>query len=753
MTSDIDQASDLALAACASEPIRAPGAIQPHGYLLAFDAESQELQHASANVFALVDARCHAVLGRPLAEWLDAASSRALHTALIAFAADPAGSEFALEINGRMFNASMHRVDTLCVVELEPCVASGVDSAPLLARTLWRLQSAVGLQALHEITVREIRELTGCDRVVIHAFNADGHGQVLAEAKADDVASYLGLHFPASDVPTQARALYTLNWLRMIPDVDYEPVPILGLQTAAAGAPLDLTYATLRSVSPVHREYMRHMGSASSMSISLLRGGKLWGLVSCVHRHPKLLTREVRAACLALGRLLSLQISALEGLQESHLMEANESLLDPLVACLQRTSGDTLANLQDAPEHVLRLVDATGAAIVTGDVVLAVGECPDAEQVLALARWVAQKAPRSGHYASHQLPAEYPASAAFAQVACGLLAIVLPKPDLSMVLWFRPEATRTVSWAGDPHKLPTRDARTAMLRLSPRHSFELWKTLLRNQAVVWAPHQVRAARDLRRVAIELDLAEQVVRERQAVASRDELLAIVSHDLRSPLTVVALQASSMIRTLNGQEGAPSRRVLTAAQSIQRASSRMSEMLRDLLDLSKIEQGRYSIDASAHSVEEIFEDAEALLAPIAGTRRITLTFVHDPGLTVRVDVERIYQVISNLVGNALKFTAEGGWVAVSARPSAKPGSRCVEFVVSDTGPGMSVEQIGHIFERYWCVRDANPNGSGLGLYIAQGIVHAHGGEIWAESTLGAGSTFYFTVPMAPLAAAPA
>ena len=742
MTDSLGLVSAAALADCASEPIRIPGAIQPHGYLFALDVETLSLQHASANLASLLDRSIDGLLGGSLDQWLGDVQVQSL-TRLLDGRGDGVSRNSLLTVGAHLFSVSVYRLEGLFVVELETFKPAVLSSEPLLARTLSRLQSAVDLQALHEITVTEIRELTGCDRVIIYAFDPDGHGRVLAEAKTVDVDSYLGLQFPASDVPTQARALYELNWLRMIPDVDYSPVPIVGLQTAESGAPLDLTYSTLRSVSPIHREYMRNMGTSSSMSISLMRNGKLWGLVSCVHRAPKLLSQEVRAASLSLGRLLSLQISALEGLSEQKLLDANLGLLAPLTAQMRFSPNGVLTGMTDVADDLLSLVKATGVAVVNGERVELMGECPSSEQVLALASWALPRTLSSGFFASGKLGAEYEAAIAFAGVASGLLAVCLPKPEPTLVLWFRSEVVGTVSWGGDPDKVPSFDPHSAAMRLSPRNSFGVWKTLLSQQSSRWERHEIAAALEFRRTAIEFDLADQVLRERKAVASRDELVAVVSHDLRSPLQVVALQASMLIRTLVADTTAPARRMTLAAQSIQRATSRMTEMLRDLLDLSTIEQGRYTVELSSRAVDDIFEDSAVMLSPMAEAKRITLNFVADPGLVAMVDAERIYQVIANLVGNALKFTTEGGVVDVLARVDSESGGRLVQFVVADTGPGMTAEQMDHIFERYWRVRDCNPTGTGLGLYIAQGIVQAHGGTLRVESDLGVGSTFYFTV----------
>lgn len=747
MTTDPpEMAADLALAQCASEPIRTPGAIQPHGYLLAFETRTRVVQHASANFAALAGRDLGDVLGRRLTDWLDAADAATVLAALEADELPDSDAPVSFTLKGKRFDATLHRNSGLSILELEPCMEPAVKSEPVLARALRRLQSAVGLAALQEVSVREVRELTGCDRVVIYAFNPDGHGSVLAEARAPDMSSYLGLNFPASDIPAQARELYKQNWLRMIPDVDYEPVPILGLQTAAAQAPLDLTFSLLRSVSPVHREYMRHMGAASSMSISLMRDGELWGLISCVHRAPRHLSRDVRTACLSIGRLLSLLISAFEGLRESKLVHANHSLLVPLVEAMQRSEHSVPQSLTANREALLALTAATGAAIVIGDQITLMGRCPTREQVGDLSNWAFERAVLAGIFSAADLPLEYPQAQAFADTAAGLLTITLPKPGKSMVLWFRPEVAQVVHWAGDPNKTPSRDTAAGPLRLSPRHSFEAWKTLLRHRCEDWGAHRLEAARELRRSAVEIDLAAQVVREQAAVAARDELVAVVSHDLRSPMSVVALQALVLNRTLVTETSAASRRMLAAVQSIQRATGRITSMLTDLLDTAAIEQGRYDVDLAPVTVDALFEDASALLTPIADSKHVALSFDAGPALVVDADSERIYQVIANLIGNALKFTPEGGQVRVSARLDPDQPGRLVRFVVADTGCGIGPEDLARIFERYWKARESNRTGSGLGLYIASGIVQAHGGTIWAESTLGVGSAFGFTLAAA-------
>ena len=360
-----------------------------------------------------------------------------------------------------------------------------------------------------------------------------------------------------------------------------------------------------------------------------------------------------------------------------------------------------------------------------------------------LARWAAERVGADGLFATAELPVLYEPAVTFSELASGLLFALLPKPIPNMVLWFRPEVARTVAWAGEPRKLTQPASQGAVSRLSPRNSFEAWKVLVRNHSAPWMPHELHAARELRRSAIELDLSAQVIRAEMAVTARDELVAVVSHDLRNPLSAVSLSALLLVRTLVNDTSVSARRQLAAAQSIQRAAARMDQMLRDLLDLATIEQGRYDIKLSSCPVNTLFEDAGALLMPIAESKRVTLRFASVDGLAVRTDQERFHQVLSNLVVNSLKFTREGGGVEVCAQVDASSDGRMLRFSVKDTGIGMSTEQQSHIFERYWRVREANPTGTGLGLYIARGLVEAHGGTIRVESEVGKGTTMYFTL----------
>jgi signal transduction histidine kinase len=300
-----------------------------------------------------------------------------------------------------------------------------------------------------------------------------------------------------------------------------------------------------------------------------------------------------------------------------------------------------------------------------------------------------------------------------------------------------------VGWGGNPTKAAEPADLSGGLALHPRRSFELWKQEVRHCSVSWDPADIAAAVDLRRSAIEIDLYRQVKREQEAVKARDDLVAVVAHDLRNPMSVVVMQSTLIQRLLAQDASERGQRLRASAQIVGRAGERMSSLLNELLDLAKIEAGRFEIVPSRQSVSHIIQDAYELLQPLCEAKRVTLVSHPAPELQIQADPERVFQVLSNLIGNAIKFSPHGEEIHLSAAPAA--GNLC-EFAVRDRGPGIAPDQLARIFDRYWQARPAEAGGAGLGLYISRGIVEAHGGTIRAESREGHGTTMFFTVPLA-------
>ena len=736
------QAFEELLANCADEPIRFPGAIQPHGLLLTLTEPALQIIQVSANVETLLARAPESLIGQPLHSLIGAEHTAQVLEALQQTTFSEA-APLRFELNGTAFEGLLHRHQGVLILELEihvqnfqPRNVAGVKTH--LGRMLQRLQAATTLQALYDISVKEIQAMTGYDRVLIYRFEEEGHGQVIAEASDPSIEVFNGLFFPASDIPEQARELYRTNWLRIIPNADYQPVPLVPKLRPDTQTPLDLSFATLRSVSPIHCQYMKNMGVLSSMSISLLKGDKLWGLISCGNRQPLHVPHELRMACQTIGQVLSLQISAMETLELTRQREEKVEALARLNQAMVDSPQNVFDGLAQQPATLMALVNAGGIAIIEDKQLHRYGNCPEPEEIRALHKWL--QARGEPVFASHHLSSVYPAAAQYQAVASGVLALSLPKPVDNGVLWFRPEVKENINWSGDPRKPLDLENSDAGLRLRPRTSFEIWKVEMAGISTKWSHGDLFAASDLRRSALENDLARQVRREQEAVRARDELVAVVSHDLRNPMTVISMLCGMMQKAFSSEGAHTSRRISTAIDTMQQATARMNTLLEDLLDTSKIDAGRYSITPQPLDVGLIFEEAQSLLSPLAHDKDISISFQADPDLRIHADPERLFQVLSNLVGNAIKFTPRMGTVGVHAK---SVGDEIV-FIVRDSGEGIPKEHLPHVFDRYWTVKEGNPTGTGLGLYITQGIVEAHGGQIVAESEPGQGSEFRFTVP---------
>ena len=726
------------LSNCDLEPIHIPASIQPHGLLMVLREPDLTVTQISTNVGEYLDRVIGQVLGQPLAALFDTPELEKIQDA-IANGHWENVNPLRLQIGDKLLDGIIHRHAGALILELES-TAAAVRSESIqhaLRPALIALQFAQTLQALCDTVVREVRHLTGFERVVLYRFNATGAGSVDAESKDSRLEPYLHLHYPASDIPQQARELYLKNWLRIIPDATYVPVPIVPTLRPDTNAPLDLSYSVLRSVSPVHLEYMANMGVRASMSISLIVRGRLWGLISCAnHTAPRLVAFEGRSACEVLGRLASLQIAAVEEHEAEIARVSRRDTRTDLARALR--VGQVLEGALESPNELMKIVDAQGAAVLHGREVQTCGITPSFAEIGALTDWLDQRTDLNP-FSTSSLASLQPRGAEIAAVASGILTFALPGAPRRRIIWFRPEIVQTVTWGGDPRK-PVETDRS--MRVHPRRSFDLWKEEVRFHSVPWTTADLEAAENFRRDAVEIDLERQVVREQNAVRARDDLVAVVSHDLRNPLGVIQMQAAVLLQTVGSGTEEFSRRIQTSADHIQRAVRRMNTLIRDLLDLAKLEAGRFTLQCSRCQMNDLVEESLLILRPLAEAKRITLTS-QLRAAAVDADRDRIFQVLSNLVGNAIKFTPEGGGVSVRAETENSE----VRVTIVDTGPGIAPDQFANVFDRYWQARRSDLQGSGLGLFIAKGIVEAHGGRIWAEAHAGTGATFKFSLPAVP------
>ncbi|MDQ0034970.1 light-regulated signal transduction histidine kinase (bacteriophytochrome) [Variovorax boronicumulans] len=716
---------EVDLSSCDLEPIRVPGSIQPHGRMLVLEPESLDLVAWSDN-------------------WPDGQLDAAQQVlrGLVLPALEPGATPVslgALRVAGETLDVAAHRSDRHLFAEFEAALPAAGNEAPIysLGRVfLPKLQEAGTLEQLTQLTAAEMKRLTGFGRCLIYRFDAAGHGEVLAEEADPGYDSYTGHRFPASDIPQQARALYLVNHFRLIADATYTPVPLRAADPALTAADLDLSQAQLRSVSPIHLEYMRNMGTLASMSVSIVIDGRLWGLISCHDHQPRFLDPGTRLACEHLGQLLSLQIQS----KESNVAVAERLELRQLTLQIVSHLADSDATLQRLVAEsslMLRLARATGAAVVLDDEVWSVGDVPARAQVQELASWIAGLGTEV--YESSELPAHFAAANEFREVAAGVLAISISQVHRHLILWFRPEIVQTIQWAGDPKKPKA----AASGRIHPRISFSSWVEEVRGRSAAWTPAEVGAAVELRQALIGVVLRR--AEELAAVATElgrvnKELEAFsytVSHDLRAPMRHIAGYVDLVAQTEGKQLSERAHRYLGHVKD---AAAFAGQMVDALLDFSRM--GRAALKQRMVDTESLVEGLVRELARLEPARRIEWQV--DSGLpTLYADPLLLQVAVRNLLANAVKYSRTRDPQRIAVRAIRSDLGSGLE--VEDNGVGFQMKYVDKLFGVFQRLHQAEEfEGTGIGLANVKRIVERHGGTVWAKGAMGEGATFGFILP---------
>ena len=510
-----DGVPDDALLRCADEPIAVPGAIQPHGVLLALAEPDLAVVLASANAADLFGPP---VTGRSLDELLG--DTDAVRAGLQRDLAEI--NPIRLRIGDTDVDLVLHRADGLLVAEFEPLPGeerAGGAWQRRLPAVLQRLAATATLEELGDVVARDVRDLTGFDRVMVYRFDPEWNGEVIAEARHADLEPFLGLRYPASDIPAQARVLYETNWLRIIPDAGYRPVPLEPATNPRSGRPLDLSGSILRSVSPVHLQYLANMGVVSSMSVSLIDRGKLWGLVACHHyAGPHRPPYADRAAAEFLARTASLLLHTKVETGEADDVVGVAQRSAVLAAAVGRAPRALGTVLTEGETSLLDLLAAGGAAVRIGGQLRLLGATPPAQRVVALV----QALLAAGRGATDAVPQLLPDADDLTDTASGVLAVEVGGGRGDFLAWFRPETVREVTWGGNPYTSKTEPTETGP-RLTPRRSFEAWSETVRGTSRPWRAHEVAAARALATQLTEAALARAEEDDRLATTLQRTLL--------------------------------------------------------------------------------------------------------------------------------------------------------------------------------------------------------------------------------------
>ncbi len=669
---------------CDREPIHIPGAILPHGAMLVLDADTLEVQQAAGDTSRLLGVTLVDLLGQPATTLFRADQIENLRGLAAALSLvkprhllDP---QFRVN-DAQPLDVSLHRSGGSLVLEFEaadPAARYAADPLAGVQEMVLGLDQSSSLQAFCQLAAERVRTVARYDRVLVYRFMQDGSGWVIAESREPHLDPFLDLHYPAADIPQQARALYVKNWLRLITQVDYDPAPLVPVLNPRTGQPLDMSQAILRDVSPIHREYLRNMGIDASMSISIVRGGKLWGLIACHNYSPRILPRHLRAICELFGSMFSLQLEAREKGEHFDERLASRMVLQNLMLNLASADDYAIGLTKESPNLLDYIhcgppaADGTilgGVAVSVKGQLTFLGTTPSQGQIEDLITWLDTHMPKSdGVFSTDRLAEIWPPGAAFTDVASGILVISVSDELSDFIIWFRPELVGTSSWAGEPGKLivsgPNGD------RLSPRKSFEVWKETVRGRCLPWKSADLDAAFDLRVSLLHVVLRRinTAAMERKLAAERDRLLmAELDHRVKNTIAniqALVVQTSRSADSLTGFVQGLDGRI----QAMAKAHSLLSQSRWEGVSVDKLLREELNAYADGHRAFAV-DGVEMVLTPKSA---LSLSLA-----------------IHELATNAAKygaFTAAGGHVAVSWRRAGDGG---VELSWTETG-GPLVEQ---------------------------------------------------------------
>jgi light-regulated signal transduction histidine kinase (bacteriophytochrome) len=622
----------------------------------------------------------------------------------------------------------------------------------MIRETLVHIEGATTLPALAEAIAAQMRQLTGFDRVWVYRFHADWHGEIIGESMREGIEPWLGLHYPASDIPAQARALFLRNWLRMIPDVGYERVPLEPVNDPTTGTPLDLSQSVLRAVSPIHIEYLTNMGVTASLVISLIHRGQLWGLISGHHyAGPKQVPLATRTLCGFLAQALSLQIGMAEQVETRERALSARDVERRLRERLAQSDEYRFVLTHGSP-NLLDLTRATGAVVCDDENCATAGYVPEPAEIRKLVEWL--RAQNKELYHTSNLSQEYRPAEVWKSFASGMLAVAVSPKRPYYIIWFRAERRQTIRWAGDPTK-PVVRGEDGAPRLSPRGSFAAWEEEQRGVSEPWGLVELEAAADLRRTLLDQVLARAeemhvlLGREREARDDAErankakfDFLAMMSHELRTPLNAIGGYAQMLEMGVRGKVTDAQKQDLTRIQQAQR---HLLGLINNILNFAKLDAGEVTFDIKPMDYSAELTELESLVLPQLRDKRLTFTLSLPEGpLRAEADADKVRQILLNLVSNAIKFTGEGGSISATAHREGET----IVTEVTDTGRGIPADRLTTIFEPFVQVDRQRARhgqeGIGLGLAISRDLARRMRGDLTARSTPGKGSTFTLTLP---------
>lgn len=719
---------------CDREPIHLLGNIQPHGFLLVFDSKKLRLQRVSENSLISFGIQMETMNTYDIRTVFGQAQGDKLIKHIHSEEVKP----LEILLNDLLFIAIIKYVKGLVYIELEP-VGDRVASLTQydLSEMISELSGASSVEDMCTKTAHLIRKQLGYDRVMLYQFDEDWNGEVIAESRSKHKNSWLGLQYPATDIPQQARALFLKQGVRIIKDVDAAAVPLFSHPTASVD-PLDLSQCELRAVSPIHIEYLKNMKVGATLTAAIVSDGSLWGLIACHHDTSRFINYYQRLTVKLLTQVFSTQLTLRASNQVLQLINSTSERRALLVNQMS-AQWDIHGGLTDHPCTFLNVTEASAGAIFIDDRLSVLGDVPKPREILDMIDWMYENK-EGAVYKTQHLGAEFNSGKELSREASGVLCIFLTSHSKECLIWFKPEIVKTVTWGGNPNKAVSEEGE----RISPRKSFELWKQEQKGRSLPWKDYEVASAIALiesisKIIVSKYDEVKRLNKELQeAYKDLESFSYSVSHDLRSPLRGISGFAQIIKEDYFDSLDEYGK---SSVQRIIDASEKMDKLIDDVISFSSLGKGKVRFEK--FSMNELISEVIDFLQ-VSLLYKNAAIVVHSDLTLVYGDKTMIFQVLTNLLNNALKYSQ------LREKPLIEIGqftkNKIITYFVKDNGIGFDKKHADRIFGMFnRLVKQSEFKGSGIGLAIARRIIEKHQGKIWAESDLDQGATFYFQLPI--------
>ncbi len=752
---NLTNTDNITITNCEAEPIHIPGSIQPYGYLLALKKNDNSIQYCSENCTTLFNKPLNQILGKPLTDFFkkEDADSFLVYSEKKEDAIKP----FAYTLGNQIFNITTFSTKENMVMEFEPFSQEEFELPDLFFQTkrfAYSIEKADNLQILCKDVADETRKITGYDRVMIYRFDKNYNGQVYAESKKDGIEPYLGLNYPASDIPLQARNFFLQNCIRMIANVHLPNVPLYGFDENADNKNIDLTLSTLRSSSPMHIQYLINMGVGATFTIALINHGLLWGLIACHNFSPKHIAYHIRLAAHLQGIFLSSQIDVRQVADEFELVKQTEKKLDGLHK-IMAGSEQSLAKEQTLIQ-LKNLLNADALVISYKETFYKHGLLPKDEKLNSLMNWLHTSMDQDVFQTS-KLSDNYPKAADLGRKIAGVVYLPLGTQPKNGIAWIRQEVEKTVNWGGDPSKSMNKNEEN--LSLTPRKSFALWKEAVKGQSLEWQKPEINAASVIcSYIQHQFHLADMQAEELRYLTLNERLKKaneelfnmnwISTHDLKEPLRKIQMFASVILL----KQAEMPEWVITNILRMQSSAARMQNLIDSMLSYTKVineEKQLVNIDLN-ELLEEIQTDQKESIEEKGGS----LQWENLP--VIQGTTFLIKQLFENLINNSLKFTKEGRPPVVIIRSEFINEKKMQKIwpniehdyhkiTVADNGVGFNPAYKKDLFKMFQRFHGLKYIGTGIGLSICQKIAEVHNGFIEADGEEGKGADFNIYLPV--------